>query len=92
MSYENLAVWAVQLLDVYAGLGLAFAVAFVARGAARIDPAAAGATLGFRLITLPGAAALWPWLLVRWLRGGPPRVESNAHRRAARADTSGGRS
>lgn len=85
MNGEQLVGWGVRLLGVYAGVGLLFAIAFVARGAARIDRAAAGATIGFRLIVLPAAMALWPWLLGRWLRAkGTPPVERNAHRRAAR--------
>ncbi|HBY62213.1 MAG TPA: hypothetical protein DEH78_20525 [Solibacterales bacterium] len=52
----------------YAIAGVLFGVAFVARGAEKIDPAARGASLGFRLLILPGSAALWPLLLVRWLR------------------------
>ena len=51
----------------YAAVGAVFAVAFAWRGAARLDPAARGATWGFRVVILPAAAALWPWLLVRWL-------------------------
>ena len=61
-------------LGVYLGVGVLFAVPFAFVGAARIDPDAAGATLGFRLLILPGAAALWPVLLVRWRRGGPPAL------------------
>jgi hypothetical protein len=52
----------------YVVLGLLFAAPFVARGIERVDPAARGAGLGFRLIVLPGVAALWPLLFVRWLR------------------------
>jgi hypothetical protein len=61
----------VRLLELYAVLGALFAVAFAWRLAARIDPVAATGTLGFRLLILPGAAALWPWLRVRVLRAGP---------------------
>jgi hypothetical protein len=59
-------------IDVLAAYGLAgaiFAVAFVTVGIHRVDPVAEHTPLGFRLIVLPGAAALWPLLLVRWLRG-----------------------
>lgn len=63
--------------------GLAFALAFVTVGVQRVDPAARGAPWGFRLLILPGAVALWPLLLVRWLRAGPPPEERNAHRDAA---------
>jgi hypothetical protein len=52
----------------YAGLGFLFALAFVSFGITRVDPAAKGAGLGFRLLVIPGAAAFWPWLLYRWMR------------------------
>ena len=58
----------VAALLVYAALGALFAIAFVARGVSRMDGQAAGAGLGFRLIILPGVAALWPVLLHRWIR------------------------
>lgn len=69
----------------YLAAGLVFALAFVTAGVQRVDPAARGAPWGFRLLILPGAAALWPLLLARWVRGAPPPTERNAHRDAARA-------
>jgi hypothetical protein len=69
---------------VYVAVGALFAVAFVAVGAGRIDPAAKGAPSGFRILILPGAIALWPYLLARWVSGAKaPPEESNAHRRRA---------
>jgi len=61
--------WFVNLLLAYAGLGIAFAILFATVGVQRVDPVAKGAGVGFRLLILPGAAALWPVLLVRWARG-----------------------
>ena len=37
-----------------------FGLLFVTRGVGRVDPAAASGTWGFRVLILPGAAALWP--------------------------------
>jgi hypothetical protein len=65
----------VRLFELYAVLGALFAAPFAWRLAARIDPVAATGTLGFRLLILPGAAALWPWLLVRVLRARPARAK-----------------
>ena len=73
----------VYALTVYAVIGLVFAIAFVARGAGRVDPAALAAPVGFRLLVLPGVAAVWPLLAWRWRRGQPPPEERNAHRRTA---------
>lgn len=82
-----LAQWIVGLAGVYLAVGALFAVAFALRGCQRIDPAAATGTWGFRVLILPGAAALWPLLLRRWIAGGgPPPRERNAHRNAAAGD------
>jgi len=75
--------WIVRLLGIYCIAGLLFAPFFAFKGVQRVDPAAAGGTLGFRLIILPGVVALWPLLALRWLRGGRPPAERNAHRDAA---------
>ena len=77
--------WIVGGLGVYVALGFLFAIAFVSIGAARIDPGARGAPLGFRLLIFPAAVALWPLLARRWLGGArQPPTETNAHRMAAR--------
>ena len=79
-------VWAslaVTALTIYALVGLVFAVAFVVRGAGRVDPAASESPLGFKLLVLPGVAAVWPLLALRWSRGAGPPAERNAHRVAA---------
>lgn len=55
------------LIGVYVGIGIIFASAFVSIGLARIDDAAKSSTIGFKLLIFPGAAALWPILLLRWL-------------------------
>lgn len=74
-------VWALTL---YLGAGLLFAIPFALFGVQRIDSQAHAASAGFRLIIVPGTAALWPLLLYRWARGiNDPPVEQNAHRTAA---------
>jgi len=62
------------LLAAYALTGFLFAIAFVAVRIHSIDPAASRGTLGFRVIIFPGAAALWPLLLLRWIRGSTAAV------------------
>ena len=61
----------VDALTAYALAGAVFAVAFATMGVQRVDSVAEHAPFGFRLIILPGAAALWPLLLARWLRAAP---------------------
>jgi hypothetical protein len=52
----------------YIGIGLVFGVFFAMKGAMILDPVAKGAPIGFRLLVLPGSAALWPLLLSKLLR------------------------
>lgn len=59
----------VNIATGYAAIGLAFAILFVTIGIHRVDEQARGSSIGFRLIVVPGVAALWPLLLVRWVRG-----------------------
>jgi hypothetical protein len=75
-------VWALSL---YALVGLVFALPFAIRGAGRIDPAARTGTIGFRILVIPGAVALWPLLMSGWLRGrtAPPN-QRTAHQPAAK--------
>jgi len=62
----------VILLEVYSAVGLLFAIAFVTVGISQVDPASKGSGVGFRLIILPGVAALWPLMLTRWIRDKEP--------------------
>ena len=61
-------------LAAYLALGLAFALVFVMRGAAAIDPAARSMPLAARLLIVPGAAVLWPLLLWKWFTQTSPPV------------------
>ena len=85
----ELAMALVWIVRAYLAVGAAFAVVFALVGVTRIDPNAAfdrQAPIGsllFRVVLLPGAALLWPWLAWRWVRGTHPSIERNAHRRAA---------
>ena len=56
------------VLGAYLAIGAGFAVAFAAWGAPAIDPAGKGMPVSARLMILPGAMALWPLLLLKWLR------------------------
>jgi hypothetical protein len=48
-------------------MGVLTAILFVSFGVSRVLGHGATATMGARLLWLPGAAALWPYVLVRWL-------------------------
>jgi hypothetical protein len=56
-------------LALYGVIGLVTALAFVSVGLARVQPGAT-ASLGARILFVPGAAVLWPYVLVRWLKSG----------------------
>ena len=75
----------VYFLLAYAAIGVAFGVYFAMYGVRKMDEAAKGAGLGFRLIIVPAAAAFWAVLLPRILRGAVRPRERNAHRAAAGA-------
>ncbi len=53
-------------LALYAAIGIVAALVFVIFGVTRVQPAPV--SLGARILILPGAAALWPYVLVRWLK------------------------
>ena len=73
------------ILGIYLLCGLVFAVPFVVVGVKRIDLHALHGSWGFRLLIFPGAMALWPLLLRRWMSGvHEPPEECTAHRRVAR--------
>jgi phosphoglycerol transferase MdoB-like AlkP superfamily enzyme len=49
----------------YLAAGLLIGVAFVVAGVTVVQPAPV--TIGARMLLLPGAVALWPLVLSRWL-------------------------
>jgi hypothetical protein len=54
-------------IALYAAAGLGVGTAFVAAGVDRALSAPMSFTVGARLLLLPGAALLWPYVLSRWL-------------------------
>ena len=58
----------VLVVSAYLACGLLFGLAFVTAGVGRVDAAARGTSAGFRLLILPGTAALWPFLAARLVR------------------------
>ncbi len=70
---------------IYLLCGMVFAVPFSLAGVSKIDPHAARASWGFRVLIIPGAMFLWPLLARRWVLGiHEPPEERNPHRFAAR--------
>ncbi len=57
----------------YATVGVIFSVAFVTFGVMRVLPHPVPVTVPARILLLPGAAALWPYVLIRWIGSGRAR-------------------
>jgi hypothetical protein len=55
-------------LALYAAMGVAIAAAFLVFGVTRVLPDPVPVTLGARIMLFPGTAALWPYVLIRWLK------------------------
>jgi hypothetical protein len=53
-------------LVLYVAAGLVIGLAFVIFGVTAVQPATV--TVGARILLLPGATALWPFVLRRWLK------------------------
>ncbi|MEL6862071.1 MAG: hypothetical protein AAGL11_09545 [Pseudomonadota bacterium] len=66
----------VLALGVYFGLGLLVGLIFMFGGAGRVDPAAKGKGLPFRvrLLILPGVIGLWPLMLAKLFTQKEPPV------------------
>lgn len=67
MSHE-FAKLVVAAAALYLLIGAVFSVPFAFGWAGRLDPAARSGSTGFRLLILPGAALLWPLLVLRLRR------------------------
>jgi hypothetical protein len=63
-------VLAIALL-LYVAAGLVTGLAFVAFGVTTVQ--SAPVTVGARILLLPGATALWPLVLFRWLKSRNPQ-------------------
>jgi len=66
----SLAIVLLYGLAFYAIAGLCTAAAFVACGVTRVLGTPTSMTAGARIVIFPGAAALWPYVLLRWLKSG----------------------
>lgn len=74
----------VAAFEAYALAGVGFALIFLPRAVARLDPRVAGAPKTLRVLILPGVVALWPLFAWRWIAGAHEPIERNPHRAKAR--------
>jgi hypothetical protein len=56
------------LVIVYAVIGVVIALAFVSVGLAQVLPRGMTASIGARILFIPASAALWPYVLLRWVQ------------------------
>jgi hypothetical protein len=59
-----------DVLALYVLAGAVTALGFVTFGISRVLPAGTPVTVGARVLLWPGAALLWPYVLLRWVKGG----------------------
>jgi len=63
-----LVMMALYALAAYLAIGLPLAAAFVSVGAQQVTHSTL--TIGARLLLLPAATVLWPYVVARWLKAG----------------------
>jgi hypothetical protein len=80
----EIAQFAVSAFETYALAGVGFALMFLPRAVARLDPRVAGAPKTLRLLIFPGIVALWPLFAWRWITGACGPIEHTSHRARAR--------
>jgi hypothetical protein len=66
-------------LATYAVVGLVAASAFVVACVSKVLPEPMSLTFGARLLLLPGAFLLWPYVVVRWLKAGCAHCHVHPH-------------
>jgi hypothetical protein len=57
----------IAVVAAYIAAGIVTALIFVLFGVSRVPPRPASVTSGARILLFPGAVALWPLVVVRWL-------------------------
>ena len=62
--------WLPAIVVAWLAAGALVAVPFLLFAVGRVVEGAAGSSLMFRLMMLPGAALLWPVVLHRWITAG----------------------
>ena len=80
----EIAQFVVAAFEAYAFAGVGFALMFLPRAVARLDPRVAGAPKTLRLLILPGVVVLWPLFAWRWMTGAHEPTERTPYRAKAR--------
>ena len=56
------------IFGIYLLLGVLFAIAFLVKGIAKVDPATKGSGFFFKLLIFPGIVFFWLFLLSKWIK------------------------
>ena len=67
------------VVTAYLAGGLLFLFPFLVKGVSVIDEGARGATIGFRIMIIPGTIIFWPLLTKKWLQA----IKMKNHDKAA---------
>ena len=73
------------VVAVYLICGFIFAIFFVTKGVTVVDEGAHGATIGFRIIIVPGTMVFWPLLLKKWRKANTIMVSQAVSKHASTA-------
>lgn len=65
------------IAGIYLVMGVVFATAFVLKGITIVDEGVKGATIGFRVIILPGVIIFWPLLFKKWMKASKSKQSDN---------------
>jgi len=65
------------IAGIYLVMGVVFAIAFLLKGITIVDEGAKGATIGFRIIILPGVIIFWPLLFKKWIKASKSKQAYN---------------
>lgn len=65
---ETIIVNLLFIASIYLVVGLIFAIIFLIKGISKVDSNMNGASIGVKLLLLPGLIFLWPYFLYRWIQ------------------------
>jgi hypothetical protein len=69
-------------LAIYAVVGIVAASAFIVAGVSKVLPGPVVLTFGARLLLLPGAFLMWPYVVLRWIKADCTHCHVHPHKTA----------
>jgi hypothetical protein len=59
---------------IYLLVGVLFVLPFLVKGITKVDEGTHGATIGFKIIIIPGVVVFWPALLRKWINSDKKKI------------------